>query len=100
MNNKWFRMIDVTGIPVCLLRLVQLYYYENGVAYLYMLFAKRKKKRAIVSEQRNKHDRNISYPLREIAYFSKNINSKLYPLPIANKIKTKGLLKEYIEIYP
>jgi len=27
-----------------------------------MLFAKRKKKRAIVSEQRNKHDRNISYP--------------------------------------
>jgi hypothetical protein len=55
-------MIDVTGIPVCLLRLVQLSYYENGVAYLYMLFAKRKKKRAIVSEQRNKHDRNISYP--------------------------------------
>ena len=41
---------------------IQLYYYENGVAYLYMLFAKRKKKRAIVSDQRNKHDRNISYP--------------------------------------
>lgn len=100
MNNRLFRMIDDTGIPVCLLSHGQLFYYENGVAYLHMLFAKRKKKRAIVSEQTNKNDRRISYPWGEIAYFSKDINSKLYPLPTSNEIGAKRLLKEYIDIYP
>ena len=100
MNNKLFRVIDDTGIPVCLLSEGQLYYYENGLAYLHMLFAKRKKKRAIVTEQRNKHNGNISYPWGEIAYFSKDINSKLYTLPIANEIGARRLLEDYIETYP
>lgn len=100
MNNRIFRIIDDTGIPVCLLSDGQLFYYENGIAYLHMLFAKRKKKRAMVSEVTNKNNGNISYPWGEIAYFSKDINSKLYPLPTSNEIGAKKLLKEYIDIYP
>ncbi|MFK7771365.1 MAG: hypothetical protein AB8F94_04465 [Saprospiraceae bacterium] len=100
INDRLFRMIADTGIPVCLLSQGQLYYYENGLAYLHMSFAKRKKKRAMVSEQTNKNNRNISYPWGQIAYFSKDISSKLYALPTSNEIGARRLLEEYVEIYP
>jgi len=100
MNNQLFRMIDDTGIPVCLLSEGQLYYYENGAAYLHMLFGKKERKRAIISQITNSNTGEISYPWGKIAYFSKEINSKLYLLPTSNEIGARKLLIEYIDLYP